>query len=158
MVSQSDMWDTDSQTWLDDLGLFEWSSVQQFHLNSEVTGNEDKEFYFDRIRIVNGNTLVKQKPETLPGELSLAANYPNPFNPTTTIQYQLPTRSAIELAVYDLRGALVKILESGVQSAGSHSVVWDGTNSLNQSVGNGVYIYRLKTFDQTISKRMVLIR
>lgn len=159
MINQSDMWDTDTQTWegpgAED--YFEWSAIQRFNLTSEADGNQDGEFYFDQIRIVSP-TAVNQKPEALPTRLDLAPNYPNPFNPATTIHYSLPKQSDVEIAVFSLRGELVKVLESETREAGSYSVVWNGTNASNQTVASGIYIYRLKTANQTLSSRMVLIR
>jgi DNA-binding NtrC family response regulator len=73
-----------------------------------------------------------------------AANYPNPFNPSTTIRYALPEASKVSLVVYNLLGQQVRTLVSGSQSAGYHSVVWDGRDAAGRMAATGVYIYRLQ--------------
>ena len=64
----------------------------------------------------------------------------------------------MELSVYDQAGKLVRTLASGRQQPGYHTVAWDGRNESGQDVGSGVYLYRLQTAEQTIVKRMVLLR
>ncbi len=79
----------------------------------------------------------------LPEDFSLAQNYPNPFNPTTTIPYELPVRGKITLAVFDITGQRIQILDAGEKPAGRHSVRWDGRNQNGQPVASGMYFYRL---------------
>ena len=89
----------------------------------------------------------------------LSNNYPNPFNPETIIEYQLPSSQNIILNIYDMRGNLVQSLVDQKQSAGIHRVVWKGVNRRGYPVSSGVYIYKLETtsgFQQT--KKAILIR
>jgi len=105
----------------------------------------------------------------------LYQNYPNPFNPSTVIRFEVPGRVAedsgyklrnagtggtvhVELAIYDLKGRLVRTLVSGELEPGLHSITWDGTNNRGVAVSTGVYFYRLLTPETTITKKMVLIR
>jgi hypothetical protein len=90
--------------------------------------------------------------------LALDANKPNPFNPTTTITYNLPEQTWVELSVYDVSGALVRTLVSGRQPAGEKSVTWEGRSEAGAPMASGVYFYRLKTpgFEQT--RKMVLLK
>jgi hypothetical protein len=95
----------------------------------------------------------------LPADFYLSNNYPNPFNPETVIEYQLPSTQNIILNIYDLRGNLVQSLIDQKQSAGIHRVIWKGVNQRGYRVSSGVYIYKLETasgFQQT--KKAILIR
>ena len=73
----------------------------------------------------------------------LGSNYPNPFNPITCIPYSLPQKVFINLAIYDILGRRVKLLENGEKPAGNYQVVWDGTDGKGVPVATGLYICRL---------------
>lgn len=89
----------------------------------------------------------------------LLQNYPNPFNPETTITFALKAKSTnAELAIYNIKGQLVKTLVSGTIEAGTHSIVWKGTNNQDHNVASGVYYYKLKTENQTLTKKMILMK
>ncbi len=77
-------------------------------------------------------------------DFALMQNYPNPFNPSTTISFSLPEASNVTLAIYNLRGQLIRTLHSGALSAGHHRMVWDGRDSHGVKVASGVYLYRLE--------------
>jgi hypothetical protein len=94
----------------------------------------------------------------LPERVYLSSNYPNPFNPATTILYHLPQRGAAELAVYNLLGEKVAVLVDGVQDAGEHRVTWDGCDRSGRPVSSGIYFYRLKAGGTATAKKMVLLR
>ena len=94
----------------------------------------------------------------LPNSFELAQNFPNPFNPTTTIEFSLPTSSNVKLEIFNLNGELTAILADGRFSPGSHSVSWDGDNLTGDEVASGIYFYRLLTDDNNVSKKMVLVR
>ncbi|MCI0452627.1 MAG: T9SS type A sorting domain-containing protein [Candidatus Latescibacteria bacterium] len=95
----------------------------------------------------------------VPGTLALAQNVPNPFNPATTIAYDVPAGGAhVTIAIYDVTGRAVRTLIDGRHPAGTHRVVWDGRNASGTPVASGVYLYRMTsgTFVQT--RRMVLLK
>ena len=92
---------------------------------------------------------------TLPERLELSPNYPNPFNPQTTIAYALPEAAPVRLAIYDLLGRVVRMLVDETQSAGYTRVIWDGRNELGQTVGTGIYLYQLQVGRQQLVRRMV---
>jgi len=96
----------------------------------------------------------------MPTKFILSQNSPNPFNPTTTIEYAIPAGKSehVRLNVYDLRGALVKTLVDEISSPGIHSVVWDGTDDNGNKVSSGVYIYRLQSAKLTKARKMLLLR
>ena len=99
-----------------------------------------------------------------PSAFALADNYPNPFNPATTIGYVLPTAADVRLEVFNLAGQHITTLVSAYQLAGRHTVEWDATNAQGQAVASGVYFYRLQAAPSTALdefgavKRMLLIR
>jgi hypothetical protein len=90
--------------------------------------------------------------------LALYQNFPNPFNPTTTIKYYLPSQELVRLAVFDASGKLVVTLVDRMQEKGSHSVDWKGVNASGAQVRSGVYFYRLAAGAKTLTQKMVLVR
>jgi hypothetical protein len=96
---------------------------------------------------------------TIPtAETALFQNEPNPFNPTTTISFVLPTAQRARLSVYDASGKLVRTLVDGVTGYGTHHIEWDGTDNLGNEVGSGVYFYRLEAGKFQQSRKMVLLK
>jgi hypothetical protein len=93
-----------------------------------------------------------------PAVFGLAQNMPNPFNPSTTIQFSLEAHGETRLLVYSVTGQLVRTLVSGQREAGWHTAVWDGTNDVGRAVGSGIYIYRVVTPSGVAVKRMTLVR
>lgn len=91
------------------------------------------------------DALRERLSSILPRELSLYNNYPNPFNPSTTIRVDVPLAGEIKLKVFDLLGREVKTLYSGILSAGRHSFGWDGRDEVGKILSTGVYYYRLTT-------------
>ena len=100
-----------------------------------------------------GPKPVNTESEELPTEVALMGNYPNPFNPQTTIGYALPKAGDVSLIVYDMLGREVDVLLDGPQAAGRHTVRF-GANHLP----NGAYVYRLVAADKTITRTMVLVK
>ncbi|MEA2096026.1 MAG: T9SS type A sorting domain-containing protein [Candidatus Cloacimonadota bacterium] len=85
-------------------------------------------------------------------------NFPNPFNPETTLFFSLPNEQDIKLTVYNIKGQKVKQLVSGQFATGEHSVVWEGKDDNGKQVSSGLYLYKLKTDDKIISKKMLLLK
>ena len=88
----------------------------------------------------------------------LAGVFPNPFNPQTTVQYTMHLPGHVSLKIYDLEGRLVKTLVSDFESAGRHSVVWNGSTDGNRPVASGVYFARLVAHNTTDSRKLVLTK
>ncbi len=97
---------------------------------------------------------VQAQPETF----RLSQNYPNPFNPSTTISYTLQKMADIKLTVYNSVGQKVKTLVNGKIEAGSHSVVWDGSNAAGEKVVSGVYYYKLDAAGYSKTKKMLILQ
>ncbi len=91
-------------------------------------------------------------------EYRLRSNYPNPFNPSTTINFSLPQEDNVNLSIYNIRGQLVKTLINDNLERGEHSVEWSGLDTNNRHVGSGVYFYRLDSSHGTKIKRMILLK
>lgn len=94
----------------------------------------------------------------LPLGISLAANYPNPFNPTTTIEFSLPAAADVRIDVYNVLGQQVSRLQDAHLPAGHHSVEWDGRTDSGDRAASGVYFYRLKTDGEVLARKMLLLR
>lgn len=97
-----------------------------------------------------------------PSEFALYQNFPNPFNPVTKINYQIPASATnqidVKLAVYNLIGTEIRTLVSETKQAGSYTVYWDGTDNHGTKVTTGTYFYRLKAGNNISTKRMVLMK
>ncbi len=105
------------------------------------------------------DTFVSNDNQVNSPQSYLLQNYPNPFNPETTISFALKEACKdLELNIYNVKGQLVKTLLKGNVEAGSHSLVWNGTNSSEQAVASGVYYYKLETGNQTLTKKMILMK
>jgi hypothetical protein len=95
---------------------------------------------------------------TAQAPVTLSQNYPNPFNPNTSIIYNLKNKGYVELSVYNVKGDLVRSLVQGNDSAGSHTVSWNGTDNCGKNVASGLYFYKVKSGSFTSTKKMILIK
>jgi hypothetical protein len=93
-----------------------------------------------------------------PPAFKLVGNYPNPFNPSTTIQFSLPSAGFAELIIYNMTGQKVCELVRKGMEAGMHSVVWNGRDQHGNPVSSGVYISRLKMDGKVETRRMTLVK
>ncbi len=103
-------------------------------------------------------TGVKDNQSNLPRSFTLFQNYPNPFNGSTIISYTLLRKSNVQLEVFNLLGEKVRRLIEKEQPAGAHRITWDGMDSMGNSLPSGVYLYRLKIGNESLVKKMVLIK
>ena len=91
-------------------------------------------------------------------EVISASNFPNPFNPNTTISYSISADSEVDIMIYNIKGQVVNNMKLGNLQKGNHSIEWNGTNENGKSVTSGVYFYKIVTETNTISKRMLLLK
>jgi len=96
--------------------------------------------------------------KTSPEKFVIHPNYPNPFNPTTTIRYDLPTETNVQLLVYNILGCEVRKLTDQYQLAGRYSLVWDGKDNNGRNLSSGTYILIVKTDFNSSSMKMLLIK
>ncbi len=88
----------------------------------------------------------------------LFANYPNPFNPTTTITYQMPQAGRVSLKIYNMLGQVVRTLVDAEVAAGLHAVTWDGRDGKGDQVASGVYLYQLRVGETIMTRKMLLAK
>ena len=95
---------------------------------------------------------------TATASIVLHQNFPNPFNPTTTIAFTLPDRMPTNLSVYSPNGKLVKSLINRPLSSGYKAATWDGIDSQGNAAASGVYFYRLVAGNKILTKKMVILK
>jgi len=147
-----------------DGGLLLYESVATPGATEFVYADDDLEpgqTYRYQLGVVDndGEVFSQTVSVTVPAlQARLWQNAPNPFGTETSIRYQVDESRSVTLAVYDLSGALVRVLETGRLEAGSYERSWDGRDRNGRKVATGVYFYRLKMGSITETKRMVMIR
>lgn len=88
----------------------------------------------------------------------LHSNYPNPFNPSTSISFSLPADMHCSLYVYNIKGQKVKTLHNGVSTQGNHTLIWNGSDDNGISVSSGIYFYQFNAQGKTITKKMIMVK
>jgi len=107
---------------------------------------------------VNNSELDMDDEYLLPDKYALQQNFPNPFNPRTTIHYELPNQELVKIIIFNLLGHQVKRLVDGFRGAGVNSIVWDATNDHGQPVSAGIYIYQLQAGGFLQTRKMILLK
>ena len=102
--------------------------------------------------------LVDHADGSIPRAFELSQNFPNPFNPTTTIAFGLPEPSTVSLTIFSVDGRRVRTLVNDHREAGRFVVAWDGRDDQGRSVASGAYFYRLVAEKRTSTKKMVLMK
>ncbi len=102
--------------------------------------------------------LYDESRTVIPDRIELAQNFPNPFNPTTTIRFGLVSGGKVKLVIYNVLGQRVRELVNDERAAGFHKVIWDGRNAAGQTIASGLYIYRLETPDGVLSRKMTFLK
>jgi len=150
---------TDSALWIQ-YSLIDTLSVQPndtiaVHLSAGETELATGDVLFDLVRLekIQSITIVETEHKPLPNHFVLDQNYPNPFNPTTAINYQLSDDSFVSLTVFDLMGREITTLINGLQTAGSHTITFDGS-----TFPSGVYFYSIHTETYRATKKMLLVK
>ena len=112
----------------------------------------------DRVVYVNRYEYLSTADDQIPTDFALHENYPNPFNPTTTLRFDLPEVSDVNVVIYNMLGQKVRTFNMNSISAGSHSIKWNATNALGDPVGAGVYLYQLQAKDFMKTRKMILLK
>jgi flagellar hook assembly protein FlgD len=111
---------------------------------------------------IEAPTSVKEIAGETPSSFELGSNYPNPFNPETTIEYAIPAQAAgmvrVTLRIYNLQGQLLRTLVDEEKSPGHHRVVWDGKNDLGAKVSSGVYLYTINAGYFKATRKMTITK
>ena len=107
--------------------------------------------------VVSSNVGVKDN-DVLPTLIKIYPNYPNPFNPITTIQYYISKDELVKINIYDIVGRNIKSLFTERQAAGKHSLLWNATNDAGKKVSNGMYFYTIQAGEYKIIEKMLLLK
>jgi len=110
----------------------------------------------DLIQQVTRSAISEVK--LIPNDFSLQQNFPNPFNPSTEIRFDLPKEGHVELLVYNMAGQKVRTIESGNMKPGYHSMIWNGTNDNGSRVSTGMYFYSIQTNNFQAVKKMLFLK
>ncbi len=94
----------------------------------------------------------------VPRVYRLSQNFPIPFNPQTTIRFDVKERGHVDVKIYKVTGQLVKTLVDGIRDAGAYAITWDGTNNHGAEVASGVYFYRMWSKNFSRTRKMILLR
>ena len=119
---------------------------------------QDNIIYFDNISFYSNSVGIDNRNETFPQGFALEQNFPNPFNPVTTLRYDLPENSYVNVTVYDMLGRQVRTLVNTTQDAGFRSVIWNATNDYGKPVSAGIYLYQIQAGEFVQTKKMVLLK
>ncbi|MGD1044631.1 MAG: FlgD immunoglobulin-like domain containing protein [Bacteroidota bacterium] len=134
------------------------AKVQIYNTKNELIG------VLESTDVSGFSTAVEATTPVLATEYRLSQNFPNPFNPSTTIAYDLPVKSLVKVIIYNLQGREIKLFTFTAQFAGHHKIVWDGTDYQVNPLSSGMYVYRIlatsredgKIFDK--SAKMILLK
>jgi len=103
-------------------------------------------------------SLLSTDAEVIPDKFIIKQNFPNPFNPKTTISFEIPLESLVSLTIYDIQGKVVRKLVHRSRLVGSQNMVWDATNDKGLAVSAGMYFYRLEFNDVVKTMKMLLVK
>jgi len=110
------------------------------------------------MREVTAANALETVENALPAKFALANNYPNPFNPETTIEFSLEKTSEVTLTVYSITGQLVRTLVNSNMAAGTYQATFNGRDDFGHALASGVYFYQLQTADNIATQKMILMK
>jgi hypothetical protein len=141
-------------------GIYDVYAERVFYDDAILYEIEVNDGQFTQIQIPMFETVDVEDYEIPKSEflISNLTSFPNPFNPTTTINYSLKENSKVSLEIYNIKGQKVKQLVSDQLSAGEHSIIWDGRDSNSNRVGSGIYFYKISVGKETAMKKMLLLK
>jgi hypothetical protein len=145
-----------SETWLSPIAVDDFDNLYYISFGDSIIVTNRWAFFLSKWGD-NPPTAVddSQTPST---RSALYPNYPNPFNPSTTIRYFVAEAGPVDVSVYDVSGALVRTLVRSTSTRGEHDTAWDGRDHLGRAVASGVYFYRLRTGGTVATRKMVLLK
>ena len=131
------------------------------HINWVLTSDSGKDYPMEgkgELVIPSEELFILDKILRLPHSFSLHQNFPNPFNPITTLRYDLPSDAYVSLTIFDMLGREITQLVNTTHDAGFKSVQWDGADSMGKPVSAGVYLYQINAGEFVQTKKMVLLK
>ena len=149
-----------SETWTPvyfDLSAAAGQSVQ-IVFRADAANSVWSFLYIDDVSLTNQFSDVEKEKNPLLINFELKQNFPNPFNPSTTVQYSLPKEQNVKLTVYDLLGNRVAVLVNEPQSAGVHEVTWSGSDEKGKKASSGTYLLTIEAGSDVQSRKMILLK
>jgi len=148
------------------IAIMETTGASQIGLDTSAAGFSYKKVSTAWEPITEGDVLIRaivepgspNDDDVTPALVLEANNYPNPFNPSTTISYIVPNNGMTTLKIYNLKGQVVRTLVNETREIGSYSATWNGTDDNGQIVSSGMYFYQLSNSGKTITKKMVMTK
>jgi len=134
---------------------FSWQYVRDDKLSAPI---DRFEIARDVMNFMQVSCNVDITQAGTPKTYRLAQNFPNPFNPSTTIRFDMKAKGPVTIRIYDVAGRLVRALVDEVRDAGSHAAVWDGRNGTGAEVASGIYFYKMETAGFLATRKLVLLR
>ncbi len=138
-----------------DLNFYNGSAIR---VAINCQSNDAFIFYVDDVAIHSDGGSANDD-NSIPALVTkLDGNYPNPFNPSTTIRYSMKEAGPVSIEIYNIKGQLVRTLVDGVKEAGNHTIVWNGLDKSNRSVSSGVYFYKMNAGKYSSTKKMIMMK
>lgn len=143
---------------------YQWIGLNSLYLASASSMENETDPDFNTasevswLASVSGSTDITQRVANVPEEFEVFANYPNPFNPSTRMSFQLPQQEFVTLRIFDINGRIVRTLVSQPLSAGMHEFTWNGTNAQGELVAGGTYFYQVVAGESRIMKKMTFLK
>ena len=131
---------------------------KNFVINSSANGTVTLETVFGDNNPMNDELSTDDNFTFMPKEFALLGNYPNPFNPVTTLQFDLDYLSNVKVTIFNIRGNEVVTLQEGELEQGRHSLQWNASNASGQKVPSGLYLYRVSSDSRTLTGKMLLLK
>jgi hypothetical protein len=134
---------------------FSFQSIRDMTRNAPIIRNH---LAYDVFSWMQHETRMDISWSDVPAAYHLGQNHPNPFNPSTAIAFDMKQKDLVTIKIYNVAGQLVRTLVNEVKDKGSHTVAWDGTNDVGNTVASGIYFYEMEAGEFSQSKKMILIR
>lgn len=154
-------WDEDEEDWKENrFGEYTYNADGSIGIVLWKGWSELDDMYYNGGRLIYsyGTTSVADDSSALPDAFRLS-NYPNPFNPVTTIYFDIPEPAEVRLDIFDIRGRKIRtLITEEYRGAGAHHIQWDGLDDAGLNLSSGVYIYRLSTRGRIISNMCILMK
>ncbi|MDD3536504.1 MAG: choice-of-anchor J domain-containing protein, partial [Candidatus Cloacimonetes bacterium] len=130
---------------------------QNVYVAIRCVSNDAFILFVDQVSLHSGpNSNEDQNAPAVANELK--GNYPNPFNPETTISYSMVNAGPVNIDIYNQKGQLVKNLVNGNATAGNHTIVWNGTDNNGKNVSSGIYYYKMNAGKYSSTKKMIMMK
>ncbi len=140
-------------------GVAVGNTVKLYHRANTADGSLQSLGAIDSVNVTRGLIVsVEEREDGLPTTFALHGNYPNPFNPSTIILYDLPQANHVKLEIYNLLGKTVRTLVDAKEAPGFKHITWDGANDAGERVTSGIYIYRIETESFSATRKLTLLR